>query len=298
MCFAGTHWLGLGGRPNQEFVCGMGEIDFLKLANDVLPAVTEAGRIEMRYYDSDIDVERKDDKSPVTAADREAEAVLLQALGRLQPDVPVVAEEQVAAGRVPSIGDTFFLVDPLDGTREFINKRGEFTINIGLIAAGQPVFGLIYAPVLKRLFVTTNPDTALEFELSPQSQMTSLSGLCARKLGVRTPKNEGVVAFASRSHGSEKTDEFLARHKIAETRKVGSSLKFCLIANGEADLYPRMGPTSEWDTAAGHAILSVAGGHVARLDGSPLRYGKREDKFLNPHFVAWGGMAPPQFNTA
>ncbi len=274
----------------------MPDIDQLRLANGLLPAVLEAGRIEMRYYETDLEIEHKADKSPVTEADREAEAVLLKALFELMPSVPVIAEEQVAAGRIPQIKDTFFLVDPLDGTREFINKRGEFTVNIGLIDAGIPVFGLIYAPVLKRLFVTTDPQTALEFELPPSSSVSSLSSLCARKLSVRCPKadDETVIAFASRSHRTEETDAFLERQGVTETRKVGSSLKFCLIASGEADLYPRLGPTSEWDTAAGHAILSVAGGHVARLDGTPLTYGKIEQKFLNPEFVAWGGMAMPK----
>ena len=271
----------------------MPEIDQLRLANGLLPAVLEAGRIEMRYYESDLEVERKADKSPVTEADREAEAVLLAALNHLMPEVPIIAEEQVAAGNVPAIKDTFFLVDPLDGTREFIKKRGEFTINIGLISGGKPNFGLIYAPVLRRLFVTTDTQTALEFELAPNSSFTSLSALCARKLTVRRPKDGNLIAFASRSHRTEDTDSFLDRQGVTETRKVGSSLKFCLIASGEADLYPRLGPTSEWDTAAGHAILATAGGNVARLDGTALRYGKVEQKFLNPEFVAWGGMDAP-----
>ncbi len=275
----------------------MPDIDQLVLANGLLPAVLEAGRIEMRYYESDIEVESKADKTPVTEADRAAEAVLLKALSDLMPDVPVIAEEQVAAGKVPEIKNTFFLVDPLDGTREFINKRGEFTVNIGLVVAGKPVFGLIYAPVLKRLFVTSDPQTALEFEIPPSSTVSSFSSLCARKLSVRTPKDDTIVAFASRSHRTDDTDAFLERQGVTQTRKVGSSLKFCLIASGEADLYPRLGPTSEWDIAAGHAILAVAGGHVMRLDGTPLTYGKVEQKFLNPEFVAWGGMATPKLGS-
>ena len=273
----------------------MADIDHLRLANGLLPAVLEAGRIEMQYYDSDLKVEHKDDKSPVTQADREAEVVLLRALADLMPDIPVVAEEQVAAGCIPEIGATFFLVDPLDGTREFIKKRGEFTINIGLVSNGVPVFGLIYAPVLRLLFVTTNSETALEFELAPNSQARSFSTLSARKLKVRCPKPNGLVAFASRAHKSEATDAFLRRFAPKETRKVGSSLKFCLIARGDADLYPRIGPTCEWDTAAGQAILTVSGGAVARLDGEPLCYGKFEQKFVNPDFVAWGGMDAPEF---
>lgn len=275
----------------------MSNVDHLRLANGLLPAILEAGRIEMRYYESDVEVERKSDKSPVTEADRAAEAILLAALAELMPDVPVIAEEQVAAGRVPDFGSTFFLVDPLDGTREFIKKRGEFTVNVGLICEGVPVFGLIYAPVLKRLFVTTQPDTALEFELAPTSASASLSALSARKLAVRAPKDGEVIAFASRSHRTEETDAFLESRGVKHTRKVGSSLKFCLIARGEANLYPRLGPTSEWDTAAGHAILSVAGGHVRGLDGTPLVYGKAEQKFLNPEFVAWGGINTPLFGT-
>lgn len=271
----------------------MANIDLLKLADGLLPAVLEAGRIEMRHYNSDIEIERKDDKSPVTEADREAEAELLTGLQGVMPGVPVVAEEQAAAGNIPDLDDMFFLVDPLDGTKEFINKRGEFTINIGLVHRGRPMFGMIYAPVLKRLFVTTARNTALEFEIAPQSQVTALSELCARKLAVRRPKDGRMVAFASRSHRTEETDQFLERNGIGETRKVGSSLKFCLIASGEANLYPRFGPTSEWDTAAGHAILNVAGGHVCNLDGSSFVYGKHEQNFINPGFIAWGGIERP-----
>lgn len=272
-------------------------IDHLWLANCLLPSVLEAGRIQLEIYDSDIEVERKADKSPVTEADRASEVLLMRALKALLPDIPVVAEEQVADGKLPDVSDTFFLVDPLDGTKEFINKRGEFTINIGLICKGEPVFGLIFAPVLKRLFVTTGPDIALEFSLSAKCAATSLSSLSARKLAVRKPKGDGIVAFASRSHKTEETDAYLERNNVATTRRVGSSLKFCLIANGEADLYPRLGPTSEWDTAAGHAILSVAGGQVRGLDGSRFVYGKRDKKFLNPGFIAWGGMDQPAFAT-
>ena len=267
--------------------------DPLRLANALLPAVLLAGRVEMRYFESDIEIERKADKSPVTKADREAEDILLKALEQVEPDIPVVAEEQFAAGSVPHIGSAFFLVDALDGTREFIKKRAEFTINIGLIVDGKPVFGMIYAPVLKQLFVTTHLDTAVEFDIEPDSKAQSLSSLSARKLQVREVKDEGLVAFASRSNRSEETEQFLSQHNVRETRQVGSSLKFCLIARGDANLYPRLGPTSEWDIAAGHAILEAAGGRVMGLDGQPLVYGKSEQKFLNPHFVAWGGIAAP-----
>ena len=264
------------------------EVDHCKLVHDLLPAVLEAGRLEMKYYASDIEVERKDDRSPVTEADRAAEVILVNALKEAVPNVPIVAEEMVSGGAIPEISDTFFLVDPLDGTREFINKRDEFTINIGLIAGGQPCFGIVYAPALGQLFATIAGNKAVECQLSPETHFSSLEALDLKPIRSRTVDADRLVAFASRSHTNDATKAFLERYKVQETRQAGSSLKFCLIARGEADVYPRLGPTCEWDTAAGHAVLTSAGGSVIELDGGPLAYGKREAKFLNPHFIAWG----------
>ncbi len=266
----------------------MTDSDFADLANALLPGVLAAGRIEMAYYNSTVVVERKADKSPVTLADREAEKVLLEVLAKAAPGVPVVAEEAAAAGQIPSIERRFFLVDPLDGTREFINKRGDFTINIGLIEDGTPQFGIVYAPALGVLYVTLAKDKAVVANVNPDANPSVLADCHPREIRTRTPDPTALTALASRSHRSAATDEFLAKYTIADTRSAGSSLKFCLVATGEADLYPRIGETSEWDTAAAHAVLTAAGGTVTTLDGEPLIYGKADRDFLNPHFVAWG----------
>lgn len=266
----------------------MSPADYVRLADALLPAVLAAGRIEMRYYTGVVTIEHKADNSPVTAADREAEAVLVEALARVEPLIPVIAEEASAAGRQPVVGETFFLVDPLDGTREFIAKRGEFTVNIGMIAKGEPVFGIVFAPALSRLFATLGPSLAVAAEVAADSSASSFADLHARTITARAADPARLVAVASRSHRMPETDAYLARFQVADYKPAGSSLKFCLLAEGAADLYPRHGTTAEWDTAAGHAILAAAGGHVLTMDGAPLRYGKAGDKFLNPHFVAWG----------
>lgn len=262
--------------------------DCARLADALLPAVLKAGRIEMAYYNDGVEVEHKADSSPVTAADREAEAVLVEALGKAAPGIPVIAEEASAAGHRPAIGDTFFLVDPLDGTREFIAKRGEFTINIGLIEKGEPVFGIVYAPALARLFATLGPAHSVAAEVPPPATAARFAELGVRRIFAREADPTRLVAVASRSHRAPETDAYLARFKVADYKPAGSSLKFCLLAEGAADVYPRHGTTAEWDTAAGHAVLAAAGGHVLTMVGQPLRYGKVERMFLNPHFVAWG----------
>lgn len=263
------------------------------LAEALLPAVIEAGRIEMGYFEGAVAVERKSDASPVTVADREAEAVLLAALARAAPAIPVVAEEEVSAGNIPAIGDTFFLVDPLDGTREFIDHRPEFTINIGLVAGGQPVFGIVYAPASHRFYLGLGT-AAYQTRLDPARGAASLAGCELQPIATRVPDTRALVVLDSRSHRSPETEAFLARYDVASTTHIGSSLKFCLIAAGEGDLYPRLGPTCEWDTAAAHAVLTASGGSVTTLDGAPLAYGKAGARFLNPHFVAWAkGPLPP-----
>lgn len=264
------------------------------LAEALLPAVLEAGRVEMAYFAGALAVERKADASPVTAADQEAEAVLLAALARIAPTIPVVAEEQVADGNVPTIGDVFFLVDPLDGTREFIERRPEFTINIGLIKDRGPVFGIVYAPASGRLYLGLGPHKAFAARVDPAADVTTLEGCQLRAIATREPDASRLVVLDSRSHRSPETEALVTRYDVASTTHIGSSLKFCLIATGEGDFYPRLGPTCEWDTAAAHAVLAAAGGTVTTLDGAPLNYGKADRRFLNPHFVAWakGPMAP------
>ncbi len=259
------------------------------LAAALLPVALAAGRIQMRYFQAGAPVLTKADTTPVTAADQESEALILASLAKLAPDVPVIAEEAMAAGNMPDIGDVFFLVDPLDGTREFIAGRGEFTVNIALVRDTMPVFGLVYAPVTHDLFVTTGRSTAVRATVSPDETGATLARLSAKPIQVRRADPERVVVMASRSHMTPETEAFLAGFKVAERRAAGSSLKFCLIAAGDADLYPRAGPTNEWDTAAGQAVLVAAGGKVTTFDSEILRYGKVADRFRNPNYVAWGG---------
>jgi len=218
--------------------------------------------------------------SPVTEADRAAELVILAALARAAPGVPVIAEEEVAAGRIPTHGDTYFLVDPLDGTKEFVRGGDDYTVNIGLIAEGRPLLGVVFAPATGRLHGGIVGDGAW---------LDEGSGRAAIRTRTRA---ENVAAVASKSHLTQSTVDYLeAAVGACDYVSVGSSLKFCIVAEGEADIYPRLSPTSEWDTAAGHAVLLAAGGRVDGLDGSPLAYGKKA--FLNRGFVATGGWEAP-----
>ncbi len=262
--------------------------NFSQLADGLIPAIRTAGQMAMDLFGREIAVLSKADDSPVTRADRAVEAVILAKLATLAPDIPVIAEEAVSAGHVPRIGERFFLVDPLDGTAEFINKSGEFTINIALVEKGGPVFGLIYAPALRMLYVTAGPDVLLAGPLCPRSPAASLHQLDLKKVAPRPSGRDSWVIVASKSHMTPRTQEFIDRHDRSQVRLVGSSLKFCLLANGEADLYPRFGPTMEWDTAAGQAVLQAAGGEVLVAGQTPLDYGHAERNFANPDFVARG----------
>ncbi|HRN88099.1 3'(2'),5'-bisphosphate nucleotidase CysQ [Hyphomicrobium sp.] len=260
--------------------------DFPSLAEALLPSVLAAGAVEMRHHAAGVTVETKNDSSPVTVADREAEAILLEGLRTAAPGVPVVAEECVAAGDVPVKGSAYFLVDPLDGTREFIKGSSEFTVNIGLVVDGVPVFGMIYAPVIGALFVTLGRGRAVETAIRVDELAPSLTNRPLKDLATRTPDLDALIVVTSRSHRAESVEAFLAGYAVAEVRRGGSSLKFCQIARGDADFYVRLGPTNEWDTAAGQAILIAAGGCVTTLDGTPLPYGTTPD-MINPPFVAW-----------
>jgi 3'(2'), 5'-bisphosphate nucleotidase len=242
----------------------------------VIRAAKDAAEVVMAVYATEFEVRGKGDASPVTEADEKAEAVIVAALQRLAPDVPIVAEEAVAAGRCPTVGERFWLVDPLDGTKEFVSRNGEFTVNIALIQQGVPVLGVVVAPALSRLFAGVQGAGAF---LEEQGQR--------RPIRCRAVPGEGATVVASRSHGDAAAlDAFLAGRTVAALKNAGSSLKLCLVAAGEADLYPRLGRTMEWDIAAGHAVVLAAGGSVKTLNGAPLRYGK--PGFDNPHFVAAG----------
>jgi 3'(2'), 5'-bisphosphate nucleotidase len=256
----------------------MDKTDVHTMLEALIAIASDAGAIIMRHYRDGSIVRTKSDKSPVTDADHEAEAQILSALSKLAPGVAVVAEEEAAAGRLPHTGARFFLVDPLDGTREFLDRNGEFTVNIALVEDGVPILGVVFAPAKDRMFAGAKGAGAFEIA----------KGL-RRPIAARAVPQNGMIAVASRSHRDHKTDEILSMYDVANIVSAGSSLKFCMIAAGEADIYPRHGRTMEWDTAAGHAVLSAAGGRVTLLDGrTPLTYGKTKEGFANPHFVAWG----------
>jgi 3'(2'), 5'-bisphosphate nucleotidase len=251
------------------------------LIDELGDAAREAGAAILDVVRRGFDVESKRDSSPVTEADRAAELVILAALARAAPGVPVIAEEEVAAGRIPAHDDTYFLVDPLDGTKEFVRGGDDYTVNIGLIEHGQPILGIVFSPATQRLHGGCIGTGAWLDE-----------GAGRQAIQVR-PRGSEMTAVASKSHLNQATIDYLeAAVGQCGYVSIGSSLKFCILAEGQADIYPRAAPTSEWDTAAGHAVLLAAGGLVDGPDALPLRYGKRA--FLNRAFVATSGWKPPQ----
>lgn len=254
----------------------------LKMLETVLRDLAlEAGAAIMQIYArADLGVQAKADASPVTEADLAADAIVCAGLAAAFPDVAIVTEEQAGSHNVQA--GRFLIVDPLDGTKEFVQRRGDFTVNIALVEDGVPVRGVVYAPARGRLFYTRADGTSVE-ETGPL--MHAHPGPC-RVLRVAEPDNAALRVVASKSHRDAQTDAYIARYKVADLVSAGSSLKFCLLAAGEADLYPRFGPTMEWDTAAGDAVLRGAGGQVLALPESAiLRYGK--PGFRNPGFVAY-----------
>ena len=256
-------------------------IDRARLLDELAEAAREAGDAILTIVRRGFGVETKRDSSPVTEADRAAELIILAALARSAPGIPVIAEEEVAAGRIPAHGDTYFLVDPLDGTKEFVRGGDDYTVNIGLIENGTPTLGAVYAPATGRLHVGSRDSGAWLDD-----------GTGRRSISTRV-RGQPLTAVASKSHLNQLTIDYLQQAVGGcDYVAVGSSLKFCILAEGQADIYPRASPTSEWDTAAGHAILLSAGGLVDGPDGEPLRYGKRA--FLNRAFVATSGWKPPR----
>jgi len=253
------------------------------LAHQLVALAQRAAVEVMDVYSAEFEVEIKDDSSPVTLADQRAESAILDGLAEIAPGIGVIAEEAFSRGGCGEVGETFFLVDPLDGTREFIQRNGEFTVNIALVENGIPTIGVIVIPAQARTFFGWRRGCA--FEINPEGG--------TRQIGARPAPAQARVAIASRSHRDQATDAYLSALGIDDVRAAGSSLKFCLLAAGEADFYPRFGPTCEWDIAAGHAILLAAGGNVCRLDGAAFVYGKSAEKFLNPGFIAWGGGERP-----
>lgn len=241
----------------------------------------EAGRKIMEIYNSDdFDVKLKSDDSPVTVADEAADAIIAAGLTKAFPDVMLVTEEQAESHKAK--GDTFLIVDPLDGTKEFINRRGDFTVNIAYVEKGVPQRGVVYAPARDRMFFTQADGQAVE-----ETGAFDLDTIGALKeINVSEADNTALMIVASKSHRDQATEDYINKYSVKDSKSAGSSLKFCLVATGEADIYPRVGRTMEWDTAAGHAVLLGAGGQVVRFDDhSPLVYGKED--FANPFFIAY-----------
>lgn len=275
-----------GSRPPPRSAIRLGSLaDFDRAAEFFAALAVEAGAIVMEIFAADrIESRSKIDGSPATEADERAEAFLADRLTRSAPEFPIVAEEAAARGAPPAGGRAFLLVDPLDGTKEFIGHGKEFTINVGLVVNGIPRAGAIFAPALGQLWFGGGRAFAVSVEpgtgLPPRARW--------RKLHTRRRPAQGMAALVSRSHLDDETGAFLARNDIRETRDAASSLKFCRLAEGEADVYPRFGPTMEWDTAAGDAILRAAGGIVLTPGGEPFVYGKAEAGYRNGPFIAWG----------
>lgn len=252
----------------------------------LMAAAQRAGAAIMDIYGPGMSVRYKADSSPVTDADHASEDILLAALSELVPGVPVISEEQGAANKLPRAASLYFAVDPLDGTKEFLKLNGEFCISVGLVSGEKAIFGLLFAPAKDDCFVTLGPGQAYRCPLHPAHNpalradfdFTPLNGSAA---------NRPFTAIVSRSHLGQDTLAFLESHGNPERKPQGSALKFGLLATGGADVYPRHGPTNEWDTAGGQAILEAAGGCVLTLDGKPLLYGKKDQNFKNPPFIAW-----------
>ncbi|WP_421694045.1 3'(2'),5'-bisphosphate nucleotidase CysQ [Aestuariivirga sp.] len=239
-----------------------------------------AGSEIMAIYATDFSAKAKGDLTPVTEADEAAEKIILAGLAKTNPQIPVISEEAASAGRIPEVSEKFFLVDPLDGTKEFISRNGEFTVNIALVEGGVPVAGVVYAPALKRIFWGEDGQGAA------QGRIEGDAAAAWQPLGVRALPADGATVVASRSHRDQATEDYLKSVKVKALCSAGSSLKFCLVAAAEADLYPRFGRTMEWDTAAGHAVLRAAGGKVVTVEGPALTYGKRQRGYDNPGFIA------------
>jgi len=243
-------------------------------------AILAGDKIMEIYGSDDFDVRSKSDESPVTAADEAADKIISQGLRAAFPEMMLVTEEQADIHKTQ--GETFLIVDPLDGTKEFIHRRGDFTVNIALVENGSPTPGVVYAPAKDRMFFTRADGQSVEetgdFDVDNVGPTQPIS--------VASSDNAALMVVASKSHRDQATDDYINKYAVKDSKSAGSSLKFCLVATGEADIYPRVGRTMEWDTAAGHAVLSGAGGHVVRFDDhSPLVYGKED--YANPFFIAY-----------
>jgi len=251
--------------------------------DDLLQLARQAGDAILKIYNTDFDVERKQDNSPLTDADLAAHNLIVSTLERLTPEIPVLSEE---SSKIPfetrQQWQRYWLIDPLDGTREFVKRNGEFTVNIALIEDHQPTFGVVYAPVLDRLYYGARSLGAWKQD----------GAQTAEEIRVVGQRRQPTLVAGSRSHAGDSLLRFLEKLGDHELVSMGSSLKLCLVAEGKADLYPRLGPTSEWDTAAAQAVVEAAGGRVTTLDLKPLRYNTK-DSLLNPHFLVFGDLDEP-----
>jgi len=256
-----------------------------RLLRALLEFAVTAGGVITDYVQGEMTVERNPDGSPVTPADHLAEAIILAGVAHVAGGIPAVAEEEVAAGRIPIVGERFFLVDALDGTKEFISGGTDYTVNIGLVENGRPTLGVVYAPARSMLYWgDTSTGQAWQAAQAPHRPRGPETLIAVGK-----PKR-ALRAVASKSHNTPETEAWLRAAGVQNRLSIGSSLKFVLVATGEADVYPRLAPTMEWDTAAGDAVLRAAGGRVLDLDGAPLAYGK--PRFYNPGFLATGPYEP------
>ncbi len=254
-----------------------------RLMDELTAVVARASAVILAAAASGRSHRTKPDGSPVTAADEASEAVILDALVRLLPGVPVVSEEMAGKERPPALGRSFILVDPLDGTREFIAGRDEFTVNLAIVSQGAPIAGIVAAPMRGLLWRGVSTAGAERLQLARDGGVGAPQAIRARARPQR-----GAIALASRSHLDPATKRFLEQLPEARCEYLGSAIKFCKIAEGEADVYPRLAPTCEWDVAAGHAVLAAAGGAVTAADGAALAYGRAAQKFIVPAFIAWG----------
>jgi 3'(2'), 5'-bisphosphate nucleotidase len=241
------------------------------LIEPLIVIARDAGKIIMQHYEGEAKVEIKADESPVTSADLAANEHIMKELRALVPDMNIVSEEEKNDSY--GVNDTFFLVDPLDGTKSYIKRTGEFTVNIGLIENSVPVLGVVYIPALGAMYYG-----------SETGAFKQMDGETAKPISVNESTSEGLVVMASQSHLNEETQAYINNLNVKQFNSAGSSLKFCYVAEGAADIYPRFGPTMEWDTAAADAVLRAAGGSMTNPDGTPFTYGKAE--YRNGHFIA------------
>ena len=256
---------------------------YKKIINEMISLSFLAGEEIMELYNNKLKQEIKDDQSPVTEADLISDNLICKGLEKKFPKIMCISEESYKKKDIFNVNSTFFLIDPLDGTKEFIKRNDEFTVNIALIIDKKAKFGVIYAPAKKVMFYTNEEGKSFQLNIGSKEKKFKIEN--SIEINV-SRKKEKIVSIMSRSHNNKNTDEYLKKYTVEKKIICGSSLKFCLVANGTASIYPRLGPTREWDTAAGHAILNGAGGTVKKLNGDEFIYGKLDRDFLNPEFIA------------